>query len=268
MSGIELLQPSMWNWAPSIWAGVTLLTACYLIAVGPLRFRYFHIQKVEQTRVVWFLLGMLVILLALVSPLDALSDHYLFSAHMAQHVLLTLVAPPLLLLGIPAWFYDPVLHSTRIRRVVTALTKPLPAFLLFNVDFLLWHVPGAYEAALLNENIHLIEHLSFIATALVFWWPILNPLESLPRLTYAAQIVYLFLAGVPSTILGAVIIFAPGILYPTYALAPRIFNITSMTDQIIAGVIMAMPATMIYLGALSAVFFSWLSKEERLGKTA
>jgi len=255
----------MWNWEPSVIAGVALLTAAYLGAIGPLRRKLLHAPKVGLAKVVWFLLGMLVILFALVSPLDTLSDHYLFSAHMLQHLLLTLVAPPLLLLGVPAWFFQPIFRLPRLRRAAILFTNPLLAFILFNAVFLLWHVPAAYEAALNNERIHLIEHLSFIATAILFWWPILNPLTDLPRLPYAAQILYLFLAAVPTTILGALIIFAPSILYQTYAIAPRIYNISPMNDQQIAGIIMAMPAGMIYLGALSAVFFTWLSREEHLG---
>jgi putative membrane protein len=267
VSGGMLFELSMWNWEPSVIAGVALLSVAYLGAISPLRAKFHITQKVGLATITWFLLGMLVILFALVSPLDSLSDHYLFSAHMLQHVLLTLVAPPLLLLGTPAWFFKPVLRRPGLRAVAHALTNPPLAFILFNVTFLLWHIPVAYEAALNNELVHLIEHLCFMGTAILFWWPILSPLDELPRLPYPGQILYLFLAAVPSTILGALIIFTPSILYPTYVIAPRINGFSPMADQQIAGMIMAMPASMIYLGVMGGVFFAWLNREEHLGMT-
>jgi cytochrome c oxidase assembly factor CtaG len=101
-------------------------------------------------------------------------------------------------------------------------------------------------------------------TALLFWWPIFSPTSELPRLSYPFQVLYLFLAAVPTTVLGALIIFSPTILYETYANAPRITALDPMTDQQISGVLMAMVGSLIYLGVLSVVFFKWLSQEEGL----
>ncbi len=252
-----------WNWAPSIVVGLAIFIGAYLAAISSLRARFAASTPASRTQIACFTAGALVIWLALVSPLDAIGDGYLFSAHMLQHLLLALVAPPLLLLGTPGWLLRPLLHITAIRRSLRVLTAPPVALILFNATFFIWHVPALYEATLHNEVIHIIEHMLFIATGLLNWWPILSPLPELPRLSAPAQILYLFLAGFPATILGALIVFAAAPLYPTYAAAPRAFALDPIADQQLAGLIMWMPGGMIYLLALSLVFFAWLQREEQ-----
>jgi cytochrome c oxidase assembly factor CtaG len=251
----------VWNWQPSVLIGVALVAAAYLGVSGPWRARFTSAQRVSRRQTLWFLSGAAVILMALVSPLDELGDNYLFSAHMAQHVLLALIAPPLLLLGTPGWMLRPMLRSRMLARVARALTSPVVAFAVFNAVFMLWHVPTLYEAALNDERIHIVEHLCFIATGVLNWWPILSPLTELPRLAQPAQILYLFLESVPATILSALIAFAPTILYPTYR-AAQLLGVNPMADQEIAGLVMWMPGGMIYLIALTVVFFAWLGREE------
>jgi putative membrane protein len=258
--GLQALHE--WNWDPSIWIGVGLLILLYLGAAGPFRSRFKDSQPLSRWQMTWYLLGAFVILFALVSPLDSTGDEYLFSTHMLQHLLLTLVAPPLLLLGTPGWMLRPLLKSAWVKSILRILTTPVLAYLLFNLDFLAWHIPIFYEATLENESIHIIEHLSFIFTAILNWWPMLSPLDELPRLPAPAQILYLFLDGVPTTVLSAIIVFANNVLYPTYAAAPRAFGISALTDQSIAGLIMGMPGGMIYLFALTIVFFRWNNREE------
>jgi cytochrome c oxidase assembly factor CtaG len=252
-----------WSTEPTIWLGIALLVALYFLASGPWRSRIPDARPVERAQVAWFLLGMLIIWFALVSPLDEMSDQYLFSAHMVQHLLLTLVAPPLLLIGTPGWMLRPLLRNERVKAVARVLTMPVVAFAVFNLDFMIWHVPALYEATLENEAIHIVEHLLFISTAFLNWWPILSPLPELPRLPYPAQILYLFLDAVPSTVLGAIFAFASNVMYATYAAAPRIFGVSALDDQLFGGLIMAMPGGMIYLVALSIVFFLWLGREDR-----
>ncbi len=251
-----------WNTEPTVWIGTAVILVLYLLASGPWRSHYRKSEAVRRGQFVWFLFGIATIWFALVSPLDLIGDKYLFSAHMVQHVLLTLVAPPLLLLGIPGWMLRPLLRYTVVRRVAGVLTMPLVAFALFNLDFAIWHVPAFYEATLEHETIHIVEHLLFIGTALLNWWPILSPLKELPRLPYPGQILYLFLDAIPSTVLGAIFVFGTEVLYPAYASAPRIIGASALDDQMVAGLIMAMPGAMIYLIALSIVFFLWLGREE------
>lgn len=243
--------------------GVALLVGAYLIILGPMRLRFRSSERAKATQVAWFFLGALVILLALVSPLDEVGDHYLFSAHMVQHLLLTLIAPPLLLLGAPGWALRPLLRRLQVVLVAQVLTMPLVTFALFNSVFLLWHAPAFYEAALHDERVHIVEHICFMATGVLNWWPILSPLPELPRLSYPAQILYLFLETLPMTVLSALLVFAPAVLYPTYAAAPRLFGLSAMADQQLSGLIMWMPGGMIYLIALSLIFLTWLRREER-----
>ncbi len=196
-----------WNYYPSVVIGVICFDALYLCAVGPLRKKIASSQPINIRIAINFLLGSLVLFLALVSPLDALSDEYLFSAHMIQHTLMTLVVPPLLLAGIPDWMFELIVSNRIVRMIARLVTNPLIAFSLYNLVFSIWHLPVIYEAALENEALHIIEHLSFISTAVLFWWPILSKSISVPHLAYPSQILYLFLASVPCTILGGVLSF-------------------------------------------------------------
>ncbi len=243
--------------------GLAALVGAYLAVAGPLRRRWTGSESGSGLRQTWFLLGVLVIFFALVSPLDELGDAYLFSAHMVQHLILTLVVPPLLLLGTPGWMLRPLLRYRPVARAARVLTSPIVAFGLFNAVFLAWHLPTYYEATLHDEAIHILEHLLFMATGVLNWWPILSPVPELPRLPAPAQILYLFLDAIPSTVLGGIIVFAAHVLYPTYAAAPRLWGIDAMEDQQISGVIMSMSGAMVYLIALMVVFFAWAQREER-----
>ena len=252
----------MWNWEPSILIGIACFLGAYLAVIGPLRSRFTLLLPAKRSQIIWFILGVFFIFLALVSPLDGLSDEYLFSAHMLQHTLLIIIVPPLLLLGTPGWLIDSFVRHPIVLRVARFLTNPIPAYCIFNVVFSTWHFPIFYEAALDNQSIHIFEHLCFMVAGVLNWWPIFSSSTKLPRISYPAQMLYLFLESIPSTILGAVIIFSPTILYPFYENAPRILGISVMTDQQIAGLIMAMPAGMAYLVALTVVFFTWSYREE------
>lgn len=254
---------SAWSWYPSVIFGIVLITAGYFIRMRHGSSRKGDLGKVFYGRVCWFLAGMLVIFLALVSPLDEIGDEYLFSAHMIQHLLLTLVAPPLLLLGLPEGFFKPILRNRNLLKVAKFFTAPVAAYALFNFDFLIWHMPDLYQATLDNESLHIFEHLTFIIFGVLNWWPVLGSEAELPRLPSPAQVLYLFLEAVPASVLGGILVFSPQVLYATYAKAPQIFGLTALEDQQVSGFIMWMPGGMFYMAVLTYVFFSWLSKEDR-----
>src|SRR5260370_7037132 len=132
---------TQWNWEPSILIGTALVVVFYLYAIGPLRRRYHPQEKVKTGQTVSFLLGMLLMFLVLVSPLDELGDSYLFSAHMVQHLILTMVGPPLLLIGTPEWFIRPIVCNKALFAVARFLTYPPVAFVLFTADFFFSHSP-------------------------------------------------------------------------------------------------------------------------------
>ena len=251
----------MWSWDPSILLGIAIFLGLYLAVIGPLRKRFKESTPVRRAQITWFILGTFFIFFALVSPLDELGDNYLFSAHMLQHSLLVFVVPPLLLAGTPGWLVDALIRRRGIQPLAKMLTHPVSAFLLFNLVFAAWHFPAFYQAALENQNVHIFEHMCFMVTAVLNWWPVLSPSKLLPRLSAPVQMVYLFLEGIPCTVLGAIIIFQPTILYPAYASAPALLGLSPMTDQQIAGLIMAMPGGMAYMVAMTVVFFNWQKKE-------
>jgi cytochrome c oxidase assembly factor CtaG len=252
---------TQWNWEPSILIGTVLITGLYLYAIGPLRKRHYPNEQVKAVQTISFLSGMLIMFLALVSPLDELGDAYLFSAHMVQHLCLTIIGPPLLLLGTPEWLVKPALQNKVIFNVAKVLTFPAVAFVLYNVDFWLWHAPPLYNATLENQNIHILEHLTFIIFGLLYWWPIFSPSKDLPRLPIGGQIFYLFLSGMPSVLLGAGLTFTPP-LYAPYIAAPRIWGISAATDQQLGGLIMWVPVSIFYIIIMSALFIRWMQQQE------
>jgi putative membrane protein len=209
--------------------------------------------------------ALVVALVALNGPLHDLSDWYLFSAHMVQHLLLTLVVPPLLLTGMPAFMVDGLLRpvlTTRVgAAVVRTVTRPLPAFALYAVAVVGWHLPGPYNAALEIHGWHVVEHLVLVAAAVAGWWPIVSPSRLAPALPYAAQLLYLFVFGMPMTVVAAMITGAEHVLYPFYEAAPRLFDLTPLADQRLGGVIMWVPSGLIPLAAFTVVFFRWAAAE-------
>jgi putative membrane protein len=212
-----------------------------------------------------FLGGLLALLLALNGPLHDLSDWYLFSAHMVQHLVLTLLVPPLLLTGLPGWMIDAVLRPVMARPAGTALvgtlTRPLPAFVVYAATLVAWHLPGPYNTALEIHGWHVVEHLVLLVAATLGWWPIVSPSRLAPALPYAAQLLYLFVFGMPMTVVAAMITGAERVLYPFYEAAPRLFDLTPLADQRLGGVIMWVPSGLIPLGAFTIVFFRWVAAE-------
>ena len=251
-----------WHGHPSVITGLLLLAGGYLVGVGPLRRHFGWAQGVGLGQVAAFLTGVLVLFVALLSPLHELGENYLFSAHMVQHLLLTLVVPPLLLLGTPPWLLRPLLRSPRVMRVARFLTLPVTAFVLFNVVFVFWHVPSLYDLTLRELGIHILEHVTFLFAGVILWWPVLSPLPELPRAPYIVQMLYLFVQPTIPAILGAIITFSDGVLYSWYAEAPRIWDISAHTDQQVGGIVMWIPGGLAFLLTLAVVFLVWASQEE------
>ncbi len=250
-----------WNWEPSIIIGTALIVGLYLYGIGPLRRKYQLATEVKRGQVVAFLLGVFIMFLALVSPLDELGDSYLFSAHMVQHLFITLVGPPLLLIGTPAWLLQPLLRKRAVFLIARVLTFPALAFFLYNADFWLWHAPPLYNATLENQGIHILEHVTFIVFGILNWWPIFSPSEELPRLSFGGQILYIFLTGMPTVALGAGLTFFPP-LYAPYLAAPRIWGLSAAVDQQLGGLIMWIPGNIFYIVIVSILFIQWMQKQD------
>jgi putative membrane protein len=257
-------EPLRWPFDPSVLAGVAILTGGYLGAITRWRGRFPGSAPVPTARVVSFLLAMATILLALATPIADLSDYYLFSAHMVEHLLLTMVMPPLLLLGLPGWLIRPLfVRAPVLLRVGRVLTNPLVAFSLFNVIFIGYHAPVFYDISLASQYAHIFAHMLFMLTAILTWWPVLSPLPELPPLSPPLQMGYLFAQTLPSQLLGAFLTFSATVFYPWYAAAPRVWPaLTPAADQQLGGLIMWVIGGTFFLGAFALVFLRWVAKNE------
>ncbi len=253
---------TQWNWQPSIIIGTVLAIGLYLYAVGPLRVKYHLAPEVKTSQVVAFLLGINLIFLSLFSPLDKLGDDYIFSAHMVQHLFLTIIGPPLLVAGTPGWLIQPLVRKRVVLRIGKLLTHPAVAFFLFNANFWLWHAPSLYDATLFDQNLHILEHLTFIVLGVIYWWPVFGPaVDGLSHLSIGGQVLYIFLGGMPTVALGAGLTFAPP-LYTPYIYAPRVWGISPAVDQQLGGLIMWVPANLAYIVVVSVLFIRWMQAQD------
>ena len=246
---------TQWNWAPSVLLGILLTGGAYSFVCGPYARRHGWARP-SRTQVAWFAASEVVLVLALLSPLDVLSDTYLFSAHMVQHLFLATLWPPLVLAALPDWTVRPIVRSRIIAPLVSFLTYPAIALILFNADIYLWHVPALYDATLRDENVHILEHVTFMFFGLVNWWPLLSPLPE-RRLSYPFQILYLFVDGMFMMVLGIVFTFSPVVFYSAYSVAPRLWGLSALTDQQIGGLVMWYPGNLPYAVLLVFAFYRW-----------
>jgi putative membrane protein len=180
---------------------------------------------------------------------------------MAQHLLLTLVLPPLLIAGLPGWLVEQAVRRRAGRAVARALTHPVFAGFLFSATLLVWHTVGAYDLMMRNHSVHVVTHLMFMVTAVLLWWPVMSPARSLPRLSPGMGMLYLFVVQLPMQLLGAIITFADRPLYPWYLAAPRTWGLSPLDDQKLGGLLMWIPGNLWIWGAMSVLFFRWASAE-------
>lgn len=247
-----------WNFDPSIWLGTLLIIGLYFYGIGPLRKKYQLGETVRPGKIILFLAGVLIIFFALASPLDALGDVYLFSAHMLQHMLLSLAGPPLMLVGLPGWLISPLLRNKFIYQLAKRLTRPYMGFLLFNFAIWIWHAPAIYDAALANETLHFSEHIVFLVTGFIFWWPVLSPAPELPPLPVAGRILYIFLGDMPMVLLGAGLTFTPPLYTPYIQQAVRAYGLSAAMDQQLGGLTMWVPGSILFIVIMSLLFIRWM----------
>ncbi|MCA9876780.1 MAG: cytochrome c oxidase assembly protein [Thermomicrobiales bacterium] len=254
---------SDWNIEPTIAIGLLAMLAGYLYLTrdtGEPNPDRITTSKQKAS----FIGGIVTLFVALGPPLDDWSDHYLLLGHMVQHLLLIMLAAPLLMAGTPAWMLEPL---TRNRITNTAgywLTRPVVAYALANFVLVFWHMPPFYDAALLSQPIHVLEHATFIGTAVLAWWPLAGPLPQWPRLqSPLLQGLYLFAMTIPGSGVGAFITLAEPGLYEPYVTSPRIFGIDLTTDQQLAGILMWIVVSSIYLLLITIIFFRWANPEEQ-----
>lgn len=218
-------------------------------------------ERPSQRQVMYFFYAVVAVVVALTSPLHDLGEQYLFTAHMAQHLLLTLVMPPLLLASVTPGMLRPLLRPPRAMAAARAVTRPVVAFLLCNFVFAVAHLPNLYDLTLRNHNVHILEHLLFTATAVILWWPLLSPLPELPRIGFAVQLLYIFLQVLPGSLIGGLITNTDSPIYPFYAAAPRITDLTPVQDQQLGAIVMWVGGGTFWLIAFTVVFFKWAARD-------
>lgn len=253
------------------------------VAAGTVVAAFLYARGAGSSRRSWpawrtalFFGGLAAILASQGSPIDSLA-HQLFSVHMVQHMLLTVVAAPLLLLGQPvrpllrglprplrAAVVRPLARSRVVRTLGHLLRHPLLAGGLYVVGLYAWHVPTIYDAAFAEPALHVVQHAYFLGTALLFWSLVIDPEPFRSVLPYPLRIVYLLLSGAAqNTILGGLLSFSSRPLYSYYAGRPEALGIDGLTDQRFGGAAMWVPGDLIFLAAASLCFFRFLAQEER-----
>lgn len=260
-----------WSLEPFALLGLLMATWWYTTGVRSLWRSAGSGQVITRGQAAAFLGGVAAVFIALISPLDALSG-VLFSAHMSQHLLLTLVAAPLFAVAAPlqgmAWGLPPRLRRRAsrlqggLRRTLQHPALPALGLALFTVVFTLWHIPALYNAALRSEPLHVVEHATMLGSALAFWWPIARP-----RRTHAgAGVFLLFISLVASGLLAALLVFAPRAWYAHPA--TEAWGLSPLEDQQLAGAVMWVPGGAIYVVAGAAVLMRWLRIDEELATRA
>lgn len=234
-----------WSWPVTPLISLVLLSVVYLR--GWSLARKTRPKELPPWRAACFMGGMLMLWIAVASPIDALDD-YLLTAHMIQHFILMSVAPPLVVLGaplvpmlrgLPRWIIRkplrPLFAARRVQRLLHGLGHPAVAWIAMNVAYLGWHVPAMFELTFASERIHDFEHVCFFVTSVMFWWVVLEPWPMRARWPRWAIIPYLLSADLLNTVLSALLDFSGRVLYPSYAAAPRISRLTPLQDQVAAG---------------------------------
>jgi putative membrane protein len=253
-------------WHPhlDVWLLFASIEALYLSAIRR-RSRSIGAPAASRRSVALFSAGVAVLWVGADWPIHDLAERYLYSVHMVQHLLFSLVAPPLLLAGMPDWMLRAFLRPRFVSRIAGFLTRPLVALVVFNGVLLFTHWPAVVDASVRSEPTHFALHTLIVGSALLMWWPVMSPLPELPALPAPGQMLYLFLQSLAPTIPASFLTFGSKPLYPIYATFPRIWGIGPLTDQLIAGLTMKIAGGLLLWGFIGAIFFRWFGEEQRDG---
>jgi cytochrome c oxidase assembly factor CtaG len=264
------------SWSIPISLTICLILSAVIYLRGWIRLQFQVPHRFPLWRLLSFCGGLGAIFIAVASPLDAFGG-LLLQVHMIQHLLLMMIAPPAILAGAP---YLPVL--TGLPRVISRdllgpflawrpikmlghkITNPIVCWIAFVTSNLFWHLPPLYELALSSQGWHELEHLCFLGTGLLFWWPLLQPWPSRPQWPRWSMIPYLILADLQNTGLAAFLSFYDRILYSTYEHAPRLWGFSALDDQALAGTIMWVPGSIVFLFPAASIAIQFLSPSRKL----
>jgi len=244
-----------WPFDPTVYAGLIVLFLGHAWLAG-------RVGDARRSHSLYFGLGLLILWVALETPLDTLSDDYLDTVHMLQHVLLGFVAPPLMLLGLSRGMAGQLVRLPGLR----ALTEPVPAQVVAGLVMVVWHLPALYDATLYVGWLHLLEHIMFIGAGFLLYWPIIDATSQHAKwqMTPSAQLVYMLIATLPQDGVALALIFSRVPFYEFYAHAPRLIpGFTPLIDQTIAGAVLMILGKVMLVATALVVFFRWFSREQR-----
>ncbi|HEX6330234.1 MAG TPA: cytochrome c oxidase assembly protein [Actinomycetota bacterium] len=244
----------VWLLLGGLWVGYLVAWRRRAADVPPAR-------EQRRRRTALFTVGMALLLLASDWPVHDLAEERLYSAHMVQHLVYTLVAAPLLLAGVPAWMWRALLRPSPVWAVFGFLTRPIVALAVFNGLLLLTHWPEVVNASVRSEWTHFGLHVLIVGSAVVMWWPVLSPLPERPPLSPPLQMVYLFLQSLAPTIPASFLTFGTSPLYAAYESFPRTWGLSALDDQLIAGLVMKIAGGLILWAFIAVIFFNWHARE-------
>jgi putative membrane protein len=250
----------------SFWVSGALVFAGFVYLRGGVRIRGLNLEGVAGWRDASFVLGLLLIWVATASPVAGL-DHAMLTAHMVQHLMLMTLAPPLILLGVPV---EPPIHgplqvisrllrSAPMQQMGSALAHPALCWFAAASTLVVWHLPSMFMLGLRSQTWHGIEQASFLATGLLFWWPVVQPRPSVSKWPESSMLLYLFLATLPCDILSGFLVFCDRVVYPVFLSSPQSFGLSALEDQQCAGALMWTCVTVVYLIAAAIVTARLLS---------
>jgi putative membrane protein len=251
-----LVNPDPWRFQLHIevWVLVIAVVASYVYAIRVIGPRVVTHGNVISRKQLWaFIVGALLLWIASDWPIHDISEEYLYSVHMFQHMLYSYFMPPLMLIATPLWLYDLIFAGVRARKVVNFMTKPVVAGLLFNGVIMVTHIPQMVNRSVSNGPLHYSLHVLVVTSALLMWYPICGPDRS-RHLGYGGKMIYLFLMSVVPTVPAAWLTFADGAVYKHYDIAVRVWGLSVTTDQQLAGAIMKTGGS-IYLWTIVVVIF-------------
>jgi putative membrane protein len=263
MSLLAAARTDFWRWQPhpEVWllvVGVVVLAIYALRVVGP-KVVPAGTPVITRSQLAWLGLGVALLWFASDWPVHDVAEEYLFSVHMTQHMLLTFAVPPVFLLATPEWLARLVLGQGRVKRVFFTIARPVPAAVAFSALQLLTHWPGVVNTSVENALVHYVVHAALVSTAFLLWIPVCGPLPEL-RISYPAQMLYLFVVSIVPTVPAAWLTFAEGSVYSAYDIPQRLGGISVTTDQQAAGLIMKLVGGGFLWLIITIRFFQWASK--------
>lgn len=256
---------SNWEMDPQILGLGFVLIAGYLALIGPINERYagFESRTASRKQIASFITGVVMMVIVLGPPFHDWGDYFLLSVHMWQHLILMVGVAPLMLVGLPAWFFDPIARRPWLDKIGSFLFRPATSFLIGNVIMVAWHLPVLYNAALRNDYLHGTQHMMFLVSGIFTWWVIVAPNPRWHKATAFVVAIVVAANSIPGMMVGALITFADPGLYSFYDTAPRLWNFSMRDDQQLAGTSMWAIAPMVYLGVLTVIFLRYAAREQK-----